>query len=94
MKLVYKILKNKFILASTLFFVYTLFLDDNDIFTMISQSNKLHILEVKKSSMDSKLLETKTTLNKLKYRSEVERFAREEKYFKKDDEDVFVVFYE
>lgn len=34
------------------------------------------------------------TLDKLKYLSEVERFAREKKFFKKDDEDVFVIFYE
>ena len=87
-------MKNKFILASTIFFVYTLFLDENDIFTIISQSNKLSTLETKTAQMKKKLIETRTTLEKLKHKSEVERFAREKKLFKKDDEDVFVIFYE
>jgi len=94
MKKVLPYLKNKFILASTIFFVYTLFLDENDIFTIISQRNKLTKLEEKKAEFKNKLDETSLTLEKLKYQPEVERFARVHKYFKKDDEDVFVIFYE
>ena len=74
--------------------VYTLFLDENDIFTIFSQTRKLHKLEMKKADVNSNLIETRETLNQLKYSSEVERYAREKKYFKKDDEDVFVIFYE
>jgi hypothetical protein len=33
-------------------------------------------------------------LTQLKFDSELERFAREKKYFKRDDEDVFVITYE
>jgi hypothetical protein len=44
--------------------------------------------------MKKDLEETQITLKKLKYKSEVERFAREQKLFKKDDEDVYVIFYE
>jgi cell division protein DivIC len=87
-------LKNKFVLATTIFFVYTLFLDENDIFTIFSQTRKLNKLELKKSEVNSNLIETRETLNQLKYSSEVERYAREKKYFKKDDEDVFVIFSE
>ena len=87
-------LKNKFVLATTIFFVYTLFLDENDIFTIFSQTRKLNKLELKKSDVNSNLIETRETLNQLKYSSEVERYAREKKYFKKDDEDVFVIFSE
>jgi len=74
--------------------VYTLFLDENDIFTIFSQTRKLNKLELKKSEVNSNLIETRETLNQLKYSSEVERYAREKKYFKKDDEDVFVIFSE
>jgi hypothetical protein len=77
-----------------LFVAYGLFLDENDIFTIISQRSKLHQLEAKTDEYRGKYTETKTTLDKLKYISEVERFARENKFFKKDDEDVFVIFYE
>ena len=94
MKKVLPYLKNKFILASTIFFVYTLFLDENDIFTIFSQRNKLIKLEEKKEEFKNKLDETSLTLEKLNYQPELECFAREHKYFKKDDEDVFVIFYE
>lgn len=87
-------LKNKFILAIIVFFVYSLFLDENDIFTMVNQSSQLKELEKDTAEIQAELNKTLSTLEKLKYRSEVERFARENKYFKKDNEDVFVIFYE
>lgn len=37
---------------------------------------------------------TTSILDKLKYDSEIEKYAREKKFFKKDDEDVFVIFEE
>lgn len=94
MKKVLPYLKNKFVLASTLFIVYTMFLDEYDIFTILVENKKLNKLEAEKADTNRKLEETKHTITRLKHKSEVERFAREKKYFKKDDEDVFVIFYE
>ncbi len=87
-------LKNKFILASTVFLVYTLFLDENDIFSVISRKYKLSQLKEKKALMIKDLEETTIVLEKLKYPSEIEKYAREKKFFKKDNEDVFVIFEE
>lgn len=84
--------KNKFIIATLIFLIFTLFLDENDIFTIISTKRKLQILENKKEIYSEQLNATTTTLKRLKYKSEVERFARENKFFKKDDEDIFVIF--
>ncbi len=86
-------MRNKFILATTIFFVYVLFLDENDIFTIISHNHKLSVLKEETEQIKQDLEETRETLSKLEERSEVERYAREKKLFKKDDEDVFVVFY-
>ncbi len=88
------IFRNKFLLAITIFFVYALFLDENDIFTIISQSNKLSSLKAETNEMNQNLKETQRILNRLKYSTEVEKYAREKKLFKKDDEDIFVIFYE
>lgn len=77
-----------------IFAVYTLFLDENDIFTLLNQRSKLQELNVKKVEMSAQLQEVQSTLSKLKYKSEVERFARENKFFKKDNEDIFVIFEE
>ena len=94
MKKLLPYLKNKFILAITIFFVYTLFLDENDIFTIFYQTRRLNNLEIKKADVNSNLIETRKTLNQLKYLTEVERYARENKYFKKYNEDIFVIFSE
>ena len=88
------IFRNKFLLAITIFLVYALFLDENDIFTIISQSNKLSSLKAETNEMNQNLKETQRILNRLKYSAEVEKYAREKKLFKKDDEDIFVIFYE
>ena len=86
--------KNKFIFTTSLFVIYMLFLDDIDIFTIINQNNKLSHLEESKSEVSEKLARTKLTLKKLKYTSELENFAREEKLFKRDNEEIFVISYE
>ena len=74
--------------------MYALFIDENDIFTIISQSNKLSSLKAETNEMNQNLKETQRILNRLKYSAEVEKYAREKKLFKKDDEDIFVIFYE
>jgi hypothetical protein len=87
-------LKNKFILTGILFFIYILFLDDVDIFTIFNQIRKRNKIDVATTEVEGKLKSTRYTLRKLHYTSELESFAREEKMFKKDNEDIFVISYE
>jgi len=92
MRKVHPYLKNKFVITIIVFVSYSLFLDENDVFTMISNTTKLSQLETKKAELNAELNTTTGILKKLKSRNEVERFAREKKYFKMDDEDVFVIY--
>lgn len=89
-----KYLKNKYAVAIGIFVVYTLFLDDVDIFTVVRQNRKLSALEKQKEQTIQQLAETKETVDKLESISGLERYAREKKLFKKDDEDIFVISYE
>lgn len=77
-----------------LFLVYWLILDEYDIFTMMRNRKNLKELDESTAIIQKKLNETREIAEKLKYQSEIERYAREEKLFKKDNEDVFVIFYE
>ena len=86
-----KYLKNKYILTLVVFFVYVLFLDDVDVFTIVRQEIKLNKLEKEKSEVLKKYNATKTTLDQLDNLESLEKYAREEKMFKKDDEDIFVI---
>ena len=92
-KRVVKFFRNKYILTITLFTIYALFLDDEDVFSLVSHSRKLHKIHVEQEIMDQKLAETTKVLKELDQKESLERFAREEKLFKKDDEDIFVIAY-
>ncbi len=85
------IFKNKYIASITIFAVYTLFLDDVDVFTIVSQRNKLTELRANHARVSVDLENTKTLLIQLKKTSAIERLAREKKLFKKDDEDIFII---
>lgn len=84
-------LKNKYILTSCIFVVYFLFLDDTDIFTIVNHTRKLNHLEANKLVTSQKLDSTTLLLKRLRNSNELESFAREEKLFKKDNEDIFVI---
>jgi cell division protein DivIC len=86
--------RNKYLLAFTIFLVYNLFLDDIDMFTIINQNRRLSKLHADDREVSIKLKDTKQTLRELRHVYALERYAREEKLFKKDDEDLFVITYE
>ena len=76
------------------FFLYSLFLDDVDIFSIVRQTKKLNQQEQAKLEIEKKLAETEITLKELRYFAGKEKFAREKKFFKRDDEDIFIITYE
>lgn len=89
-----KYLKNKYVITIIIFVVYILFLDDVDIFNIARQKIKLNKLEAEKEILHEKFIEAKTTLEQLNDTDALERYAREKKLFKRDNEDIFVIVQE
>ena len=89
-----KVLKNKYILTSIIFVIYILFIDDVDIFNILRQEAKLRELKQNKIELAEKYNETKQLLEQLDDDKALERYARENKFFKQDDEDIFVIVYD
>jgi len=87
----FKIFRNKFKLTAVVFLVYVLFLDDVDIFHIVRQEIKLNKLQQEKAILLDKYIETKSILNQLDNTEALERYAREQKLFKRDNEDIFVI---
>jgi len=85
------ILKNKFIITFGIFFFYLILIDDNDIFYIVNQKKKLNELELQNEKMKTKLQNTKSDLNKISHLDNLEAYAREKKFFKRNDEDIFVI---
>lgn len=73
--------------------VYFLFLDDWDVFTLVSQQRKLNTLTEQNGEMFKQLKQTKQTLRRLRNPDYLEAYARSEKFFKRDDEEIFVITY-
>ena len=93
MKRILPFLKNKFIITSLVFLTYIIFIDDNDIFFISNQKDKLTELKTRNDLMKNKLNETKSILNKIQDLDFLEAYARETKFFKRDDEEIFVITY-
>ena len=86
-------IKNKYGLTLFVFLIYVLFLDDLDIFSIISQKQKLNKLEIQRDDMKNQLISTRSTLRKLNKINYLEAYARSEKFFKKENEEIFVISY-
>lgn len=81
-------------MAITIFLIYNLFLDEVDVFTIVNQNKRISQLKSNQSEVSLKLKETKYILSQIKDPAYLEKLAREEKMFKKDNEDIFVITYE
>jgi cell division protein FtsB len=88
-----KYIKNKYGLTIFIFLIYVLFLDDLDIFSIISQKQKLNKLEIQRDEMKNQLKSNRSTLRKLNKINYLEAYARSEKFFKKENEEIFIITY-
>ncbi len=87
------VFKNKYVLTFFVFAFYSLFLDEVDIFDIISRKRTLAKIEEDIQDKEQKLYKVKYTLRRLHHTSELERYAREHKLFKKENEDIFIITY-
>ena len=87
-----RITRNFYVIATVLFLVWMLFIDNNDLITQISLSQKLKNLEAEKTYYQEKISEVKAEREELLSNDELlERFAREKYLMKKESEDVYVI---
>lgn len=88
----YKILTNKYLLATAIFIVWILFFDRNDLITQWDRKKELQKLETSKAYYENEIQNTRQELTDLERDTRViEKFAREKFYLKKANEDVFIV---
>lgn len=86
-----KILKNKYVIASLLFIAWMTFFDNNDLFRHLRHQRILNELNRDKRELTVRIDEVKRQMTELQSHDLLEKFAREQYYFKKENEEVFVV---
>jgi cell division protein FtsB len=83
--------KNKYFVVCLCFFMYILLLEETNFFTLMGYKMKVHDLKGQAAYYEDQLIETKISLTELTTDDEaLERFAREQHYMKRENEDVFV----
>lgn len=85
-------LRNKYFLTITIFVVWIVLLDTNNLLERFQQMSELHKLRQEKEYFTKKIEQDKKKLNELKTDNHnLEKFAREQYKMKKKDEDLFIV---
>lgn len=89
---IFKIAGNKFVIASVLFLSWIIFFDENSIVAHTESKQQLHDLKQQKEYYKERITSDKQKLEDLSQgKAELEKFAREQYYMSKPDEDVFIV---
>lgn len=87
-----KLLKNKYFIATSFILIWMLFLDRNNWIHQLNKYNQLQEMKAEKAYYKQKIKETRKARKELMKDSEsLERFAREEYFMKKPDEELYII---
>jgi cell division protein FtsB len=93
-KPIVKIITNKYVIVSTIFVVWMVFLDENSILNHIEFNKEINKLKSEKEHFKSEIEKDKALIKKLEDKEQLEKFAREEYKMKKENEDIFIIEYD
>lgn len=87
-----KVLKNKYFIASVLFLAWIIFFDENSFVSHAENKRRLNELNQQKEYYQERIKADKQKLEDLNAGiNELEKFAREQFFMSKPDEDIFIV---
>ncbi|MEO6187242.1 MAG: septum formation initiator family protein [Ginsengibacter sp.] len=87
-----KILGNKYLITGSIFVVWILFFDRNDVGLQLKRVGELKTLKESEKKMDKQIADTREELNLLKTNPKtLEKYAREKYLMKKDNEDLYII---
>ncbi|WNH09391.1 FtsB family cell division protein [Thalassobellus suaedae] len=86
--------KNWYILILVIFGAWMIFFDTNSWFIHNELNNDINDLEAEKKYYEREIEKDKKAIKKLSTEEGLEKFAREEYYMKRDNEEIFIIEYE
>ncbi|HLT53268.1 MAG TPA: septum formation initiator family protein [Flavobacteriaceae bacterium] len=93
-KKITKPFKNIFVLILFVFLLWMLFFDANSWLIHRELNNEIDDLESQKEYYKKEIEKDKKAIKKLSTEDGLEKFAREEYYMKRDNEEIFIIEYE
>lgn len=89
-----RIISNKYVLILLFFIVWMIFFDTNSYFIHRELNEDIESLEETKDIYRKEIEKDKAFIEKMKDSDEVEKYAREKYYLKKDNEDIYIIQHE
>ena len=89
-----KIVSNKYLLISLLFAVWMLFLDNYSYMDQRQLNKQIDELQDNKKYYQEEIKKDNQSIKLLKNQDQVEKYAREKYYMKRENEDIYIIEYE
>ena len=89
-----KIVSNKYLLISLLFTVWMLFLDNYSYMDQRQLNKQIDELQDNKKYYQDEIKKDNQNIKLLKNQDQVEKYAREKYYMKRENEDIYIIEYE
>ena len=89
-----KVVSNKYLLISLLFAVWMLFLDNYSYMDQRQLNKQIDELQDNKKYYQDEIKKDNQSIKLLKNQDQVEKYAREKYYMKRENEDIYIVEYE
>ena len=87
----FKLLSNLYTLTSLVFFIWIFFIDSNSILVNLDLKKEINELNERKSLLEKQIEIDKKIISNLKNPDSLEKYAREELFMKKDNEEIYII---
>lgn len=91
---VFKILSNKYVIVTVFFIVWMLFLDNTSYMDHRVLNDQIDELESNKNYYQDEIKKDEENIKLLKNPDQIEKYAREKYYMKRDSEDIYIIEFE
>lgn len=90
----FKIMTNMYVLVLTAFLIWMIFFDTNSLLIHRELKKEIEKLEKTQDFLKKEIAKDKEIIEKLSDKDELEKFAREQYYLKKKNEEIFLIEYQ
>ena len=90
----FKFLSNKYVWVLLFFLIWMLFLDNYSYYDHRFLDNQIQELETNKEYYQQEIKKDQENIKKLNNPDQIEKYAREKYYMKKDSEDIYIIEFE
>lgn len=90
-KPLFKIITNVYVIILSIFVVWMFFFDENSYLTHKDFNKEIEALERSIETYKKRISEDKATIKSLQDSLQLEKYAREQYYMKKENEDIYII---